>query len=188
AKERAPWASPEERDRRRESRLCLHCGGADHLQKACKYRSAIVKQSSDPRVNEAHVQNGIAGSEQKNDGRHCQIFGKRSAPGGSRLQEPSFNVDREFKISTQALSATKNFCDFKKSCVSLSNCHSLKPDLVEYNTYNNDEEVEHGIACKDTDTSGNSNEDKRKYPAINEGKKVTQLESMMETEPMMVDI
>ncbi|RKF78949.1 hypothetical protein GcM3_059033 [Golovinomyces cichoracearum] len=63
-KERAPWASPEERDRRRESRLCLRCGGADHLQKACRYRSAIVKQSRDPRVNAAHVQNGIAGSEQ----------------------------------------------------------------------------------------------------------------------------
>ncbi|RKF84240.1 hypothetical protein GcM1_134006, partial [Golovinomyces cichoracearum] len=157
AKERAPWASPEERDRRRESRLCLRCGGADHLQKACKYRSAI-------------------------------IFGKRLAPGESRLREPSFNVDREFKISTHALSPTKNFCDFKKSCVSLSNCHSLKPDLAEYNTYDKDEEVEHGITCKDTDTSGNSNEDKRKYPAINEGKKVTQLESMMETEPMMVDI
>ncbi|RKF74074.1 hypothetical protein GcC1_086020b [Golovinomyces cichoracearum] len=63
-KERAPWASPEERDRRRESRLCLRCGGADHLQKACRYRCAIVKQSRDPRVNAAHVQNGIAGSEQ----------------------------------------------------------------------------------------------------------------------------
>ncbi|RKF74066.1 hypothetical protein GcC1_086024, partial [Golovinomyces cichoracearum] len=87
-----------------------------------------------------------------------------------------------------ALSATKNFCEFKESCVSLSNCHSLKPDLAEYNTYDKDEEVEHEIARKYTDTSENSNEDKRKFPAINEGKKVTQLESMMETEPMMVDI
>ena len=44
-RERAIWASAEERERRRNNGLCLRCGSANHLQKGCKLRSAINTSS-----------------------------------------------------------------------------------------------------------------------------------------------
>ncbi|KAI0997326.1 hypothetical protein K3495_g10859 [Podosphaera aphanis] len=54
-RERAPWASAEERERRRQAGLCLRCGGASHMQKGCRFRSAIDPRSNGPRINEARV-------------------------------------------------------------------------------------------------------------------------------------
>ena len=63
-RERAPWATAEERERRRIAGLCLRCGGADHMQKKCRFRSAVYPRSKDARINEAQIQT-IAGSPQK---------------------------------------------------------------------------------------------------------------------------
>lgn len=63
-RERAPWASPEERERRRQAGLCLRCGGTDHMQKSCSFRSAVDPRSKDARINEAQIQT-TAGSQQR---------------------------------------------------------------------------------------------------------------------------
>lgn len=45
-KERAPWASAEERERRRQLGLCLRCGNSNHKQKGCNFRSAVTSDMS----------------------------------------------------------------------------------------------------------------------------------------------
>ncbi|KAI0991528.1 hypothetical protein K3495_g16659 [Podosphaera aphanis] len=64
-RERAPWASVEERERRRQAGLCLRCGGANHMQKDCRFRSAMDPRSNGPRVNEARVLTEIGGPSQQ---------------------------------------------------------------------------------------------------------------------------
>lgn len=64
-RERAPWASPDERERRRQAGLCLRCGGANHAQKSCRFRSAVDRRGKEARMNEAQVQTATVGSQQE---------------------------------------------------------------------------------------------------------------------------
>lgn len=65
-RERAPWASAEERERRRSLGLCLRCGGANHRQKGCRLRSAVEPRSEGGivRVNAMGVEGSIEGTSE----------------------------------------------------------------------------------------------------------------------------
>lgn len=60
-RERAPWVSGEERERRRNLGLCLRCGGANHRQKGCRLRSAIDPNngSGKVRVSAVNVEDSV---------------------------------------------------------------------------------------------------------------------------------
>ena len=63
--ERAPWASSEEKERRRQAGIYLRCGGADHMQKNCKFRSSVNNRGRDAQISEAQIHTVIEESMRK---------------------------------------------------------------------------------------------------------------------------